>query len=499
MSEHSPLPTVLFQAEDCLAALARGSAALMNAEHWADGVDRLLAEIGPVAGASRVWVFQLLEIQPDAVIQDYIFEWASEECYRQLYQRRFRFFSSSVLAPEYCQLVEERQAGKCHDFCVSSMQNSPFKRHLESQAILSMATVPIFVNGRWWGVLGIDDCKRDISWKGSGLDLLKTTGQLISAAIYRYQLGHRSRQVELFHKVTDCGVWEASLRNGRVWCSEGLKKALGYPDSYPRVPLRRLVARLHPNDRLLLWKKLRIAISGSEVSQFRLDARVQFSQKKWIWQEIIAELRHNEQGTPVALAGILIDISRRKQNEEKANFASERDALTGALNRRGLDRYIEEYPRGTAKHLILFDIDHFKQVNDTYGHLVGDVLLVSLVERIHSELRTHDYLVRLGGEEFAVLTPNMQDDQAASLAERLRLRVAGTPFYIEVPDQNRPLSISITISLGVARQSLEEIDALIPLMAEADQALYAAKHAGRNLAVVYDAMDTAPQGKHFVR
>lgn len=135
-------------ADNCLAALARGSTALMNMEHWADGVDRLLAELEPVTGASRVWIFQLLEIQPEAVVQDYVFEWAASERYRQLTQRRFRFFSSSLADPECRRLVQEHQAGRRHDFCVPAMPDRPLRHSLESQAICSMATVAIFVNGR---------------------------------------------------------------------------------------------------------------------------------------------------------------------------------------------------------------------------------------------------------------------------------------------------------------------------------------------------------------
>ena len=473
-------------AENCLAALARGSNALMTMEHWADGVDRLLAELGPVTGASRVWIFQVLEVQPDAVIQDYVFEWVSSPLYRQLTQRRFRFFSSSMVDPVYRRLVEERQAGERHDFCVPAMLEGPLKCHLESQAIRSMATVPIFVNGRWWGTLGVDDCERAVSWAGPGLDLLETAAQLIAAALYRYQLSHRSRQVELFHKVADCGVWEVSLRNGRVWCSQGLKLALGYPETYPRVPLRRLAARLHPEDRAAIWTHLRAARRAPEKVQFRLDARVRLTKDAWSWHEIIAEMQHNEQGEPVALAGVLVDISRRKHEEELAQAASERDALTGALNRRGLDRQMAACPTVSTRHLILFDIDHFKQINDTHGHLVGDALLLQLVDRLQHELRPEDCLVRLGGEEFAVLATGMQDDQAVALAERLRHRVADAPFCVEVPGLGAPVSVAMSISLGVARQACDDAEPLGQLMAEADQALYAAKYAGRNTVVACD-------------
>ncbi len=248
---------VLIDTADCLAALSRGGSTLMRADHWAEGVDRLLAEIGPVTGASRVWIFQLLEVQSDTVVQDYVFEWAPSEHYRQLNQNRFRFFSSSLEDPVYRRLVEERQAGVSHDFCIPVMPPGPLRSDLEGQAIQSMATVPIFVNGHWWGTLGIDDCERPVSWRGPGLDLLEAAGQLIAAALYRYELNHRSRQIELFHKVADCGVWEISLRNGRVWCSQAFKTVLGYPETYPRVPLRRLLARLHPDDRAALRTCLR--------------------------------------------------------------------------------------------------------------------------------------------------------------------------------------------------------------------------------------------------
>ncbi len=470
------LPPVPLDTAAALAALSSGGTALMGAEHWADGVDRLLAEIGPVTGVSRVWIFQLLEVQPDAVVQDYVFEWASSDRYRQLNQRRFRFFSSSLDDPLYRRLVEERQEGKRHDFCVPAMPPGPLRANLESQSIQSMATVPIFVNGHWWGTLGIDDCERPVSWQGAGLDLLEAAGQLVAAALYRYQLNHRSRQIELFHKVADCGVWEVSLRNGRVWCSRALKAMLGYPDTYPRLPLRRLLSRLHPQDRTALWSRLRVLRGGVGSAQFRLDARVRLVDQEWVWHELIAELQCSEMGRPVAVAGLILDISRRKGHEQRALDASRQDALTGALNRRGMAEHLAAgEANGAHHHLIMFDIDHFKRLNDTHGHLVGDVLLKQLVQRV----RDDDGLVRLGGEEFAVLLDGMRDEQVLALAERLRQRVAEAPFSVAIA-QAAPLQIRMSISLGVARQDDGAPDLLVQMMAHADQALYAAKRAGRN-------------------
>ncbi|MBB3329893.1 diguanylate cyclase (GGDEF)-like protein [Halomonas campaniensis] len=287
--------------------------------------------------------------------------------------------------------------------------------------------------------------------------------------------------------MADCGVWEVSLRNGRVWCSQALKATLGYPETYPRVPLRRLLARLHPVDRAGLWTALRRVRGGDGSAQFRLDARLRLAGHAWVWHEIIAEFQHDEQGRPVAIAGLLLDISRRKQHEEQALAASQLDALTGALNRRGLARHLEGAEQDAMdRHLILLDIDHFKQINDTHGHPVGDALLRLMVKRLRHELRPDDCLVRLGGEEFAVLISGMQDDQALALAERLRRRVAEAPFHVDVPGGGQA-RVAMSISLGIARQSGDAPDPLGQMMAQADRALYAAKHAGRNRVLTHAA------------
>jgi len=124
--------------------------------------------------------------------------------------------------------------------------------------------------------------------------------------------------------------------------------------------------------------------------------------------------------------------------------------------------------------LLLFDIDHFKSVNDSYGHPGGDTILRQVAERARALLRLEDTLGRYGGEEFAILLRN--SDLLASLkaAERLRLEIAERPFEL---DGEEPLQVTISIGVACWRPELTQ-DGLI---AEADQHLYAAKDAGRNL------------------
>lgn len=159
---------------------------------------------------------------------------------------------------------------------------------------------------------------------------------------------------------------------------------------------------------------------------------------------------------------------------------AERDPLTGAFNRRAFHAVADHiFARGrrerSAVSLVILDLDHFKSVNDTYGHMAGDAVLKRVVDIVHGVLRAQDVLVRLGGEEFAMLLPATDVGKAHHVAERIRLAVEAELFDIG------PSAVRITTSLGVASISamsdLVEIDDMIE---QADVALYQAKDAGRN-------------------
>jgi diguanylate cyclase (GGDEF)-like protein len=153
------------------------------------------------------------------------------------------------------------------------------------------------------------------------------------------------------------------------------------------------------------------------------------------------------------------------------------DFLTKLLNRYSYNKILETEIMRAARYqhhlaLIIADLDHFKDINDTYGHKVGDQILIQLAAIFREQVRQPDSVARIGGEEFAVITPETSREQACQLAERLRQCVAQAHFR-EIP--------GLTISLGVTElQAHERQDALFR---RADQALYQAKMAGRNLVV----------------
>jgi diguanylate cyclase (GGDEF)-like protein len=175
--------------------------------------------------------------------------------------------------------------------------------------------------------------------------------------------------------------------------------------------------------------------------------------------------------------GAAIVIENAKLYEKSQQLATS-DALTSIFNRRHFyELALTEFERSKRykAHLsvIMLDIDHFKYINDKYGHLTGDQILISFVQRVQAELRTSDVFARYGGEEFIILLPETDNRQAIQVAERLRVVTAEKPFT------NNQTSPYITISLGVATldDSCDNLDTLID---RSDKALYEAKQIGRN-------------------
>jgi diguanylate cyclase (GGDEF)-like protein len=169
-----------------------------------------------------------------------------------------------------------------------------------------------------------------------------------------------------------------------------------------------------------------------------------------------------------------------------------RDELTGLYNRREMDRLMDDEFARCERYdcpfsLILLDIDNFKQVNDTYGHLVGDQVLKQLANIIKANVRLADRPIRFGGEEFALLLPETSESKGHTLAERLRKAVEGQPFVCNM-ENGEDASVEITISLGVADypDSTQNKEALLTA---ADEALYVAKRSGRNQTVVFRSID----------
>ncbi|SEH38928.1 sensor domain-containing diguanylate cyclase [Magnetospirillum fulvum] len=198
---------------------------------------------------------------------------------------------------------------------------------------------------------------------------------------------------------------------------------------------------------------------------------------------IIGRSRLDHPSSEGGRVGTITDITERKEMERRLRELATTDDLTGALNRRAFFAAITQEAERAGRYggqmsLVMIDLDHFKQVNDRFGHAAGDRALKLAAQAMRTGLRDIDVLGRLGGEEFAILLPQTPLAGALDVAERLRAAIA----QIAIPVDPAPTTIGLTASLGVAdRQGNESGPDRILL--RADAALYRAKDEGRNRVV----------------
>ncbi len=210
-----------------------------------------------------------------------------------------------------------------------------------------------------------------------------------------------------------------------------------------------------------------------------------------------------EQGKPEAVCVMVFDatdtaIAQNLLKDAMHTLAeiSNRDGLTGIYNRRYLEtRLSSEFDRtrryGGTFSVVLFDLDFFKKVNDTYGHLAGDKVLIEIAARVKDKLRSSDVLGRYGGEEFMLILPETQLEGARIFADRLRETIELEPVIFD------NITIPVTVSMGVTEHQAD-MAAYGALIHQSDLALYASKAAGRNRVTCYEAAleKLAAEGKH---
>lgn len=180
-----------------------------------------------------------------------------------------------------------------------------------------------------------------------------------------------------------------------------------------------------------------------------------------------------------------LSIMQREREEAvvKLQEYADRDGLTGIANRRYFEaRLADEFSRwqrhGGDLSVLLFDLDHFKKINDEFGHVVGDAVLRVMAQRVVSVVRKEDTFGRFGGEEFALLLPATPLSDAICVAEKIRHAIGGTPVDVH----GVPVPVTASVGAAAARSGVQGYETLVH---EADAALYSAKRRGRNRSVAF--------------
>ena len=247
------------------------------------------------------------------------------------------------------------------------------------------------------------------------------------------------------------------------------------------VPIARVAALLPPGGVRRQWYLLTVFV----VLFFAAD--VGYAMTSWESPNLMVSIVFFSGACFVWQVGILsfktaLDVRRVALLEQETIT----DPLMQIYNRRYLERRLKEEVARSQRYerplsLLLLDVDHFKRINDTYGHAMGDRVLQNLGQLLRHTVREADILVRYGGEEILVVAPDTPSAVAATLAERLRQAVENTPLAFE-SDHPGARTVPITVSIGVASVQTS-LESPATLMRRADEALYRAKHAGRNRVV----------------
>ncbi len=240
-----------------------------------------------------------------------------------------------------------------------------------------------------------------------------------------------------------------------------------------------IAAITHPDDRHLHRDAHADLIAGRRTS-YELERRYIHGDGHVVWAVVTVGAVPDADGQVSMIVAQTRDVSRRRQRLRRAEWRADHDPLTGVLNRSGLrrelDRMLATYDPARPGAVLLVDLDGFKAVNDTAGHLAGDRFLVLLAECVRDAVRTSDAIGRVGGDEFVVLAPDVPgSDEARALAEAVRLAVS------VLGAREAPL-VGVTASVGVA---LTPAASQQEILRRADVAMYAAKHAGGDRVAVH--------------
>jgi diguanylate cyclase (GGDEF)-like protein/PAS domain S-box-containing protein len=460
---------------DALLNVVTKSAAELLGTHHDDAISLVLELIGETVAVSRV---QLNAIQTDTeghLRSTVRYEWCAPEVTGVIDNPLFQELD---LTQYFAKAVAPALSGEVASFFVDDISGR-YRALFVDTKMRSFLQIPVQVEEKLWGSLNfIDSSDRKREWSWAETDTLKTLAGLIGVSITRARY-----------------VKELSDANMIVQNSPTILYRLRGEPSFPLIYVSHNITKFgHDPTKLMAshdWAASLIdsqdlsKVNSAMASMLEKDTqgaavefRLRTGSDSYRWVENRYTPVRDSQGRLIEVEGIIVDITERKAAEEKIALLARTDGLTGLANRatfiERLRHAFAAAQRGASSFAILYiDLDHFKPVNDTLGHPIGDQLLREVSERLKSLVRETDVVARLGGDEFAVLQLDMGEPaNAGTLAEKIQQSIA-QPFTLS----GNTVSISASIGVCPYQGSSTGPDAML---AQADLALYRSKDEGRN-------------------
>jgi len=280
------------------------------------------------------------------------------------------------------------------------------------------------------------------------------------------------------------GVWDLNLATKTVHLSDRWKEMLGYRPDEIEDSLDGWLSRVHPDDLPRLRSIIDASIAG-ELSVIEQRYRMQVKGGDYRWMLTRGEVVKNKDGKAIQVVGRQTDVDEEDESREAVRTSGLQDSLTRLPNRRVLmDRMRHAFARAARDPeqsfaVLFFDLDRFKNVNDSLGHLTGDKLLHAIARRVESSCRPGDTVARFGGDEFVILVEDIKDIRGATVAaERIQEEFRG-PFDLD------GIEVFATISIGIALWN-PDYDGPEDMLRDSDTAMYRAKAMGSNSFAVFD-------------
>ncbi len=382
-----------------------------------------------------------------------------------------------------------------------SMSGMPLKVST-GYLVYSLMHVPILSHGKPLGVLSVDNRGTDRPFTETDESILTSLADYAAVALENANLYEQARQeidermrVEvalreseeryaLAMRGANDGLWDWNLKTQRIYYSSRWKSMLGYEEKEITDSPNEWFSRIHPDD-IERTKREIAAHTKHMTTHFENEHRIEHRIGEYHWVLSRGVAIWDEDGKAVRMVGSMADITDRKLAEERLLFDAFHDTLTGLANRallmERLRFSIERFKRSAKNQfaLLFMDVDRFKDINDSLGHMVGDNLLKAVGEALTSILRPTDTVARLGGDEFVILLDEISDaSDATRVADRVQRELAmihgqvGHAVYITA-------SIGIVLS-ATGYQNAEDV------LRDADIAMYRAKAHGKARYEIFD-------------
>ncbi len=280
------------------------------------------------------------------------------------------------------------------------------------------------------------------------------------------------------------GIWDLDLATETVHLSDRWKEMLGYQKDEIEDVLEGWLSRVHPEDLTRLRAIIDASIAG-EVSVIEQRYRMQMQNGDYRWMLTRAEVVKNEDGKAIRIVGRQTDVDEEDESREAVRTSGLQDSLTRLPNRTVLmDRMHHAFARAQRDSeqsfaVLFFDLDRFKNVNDSLGHITGDKLLRAIAKRVEKACRPGDTVARFGGDEFVILVEDIKDIRAATVAAERIQEEFRVPFDLD------GIEVFTTISIGIALWN-SNYKRPEDLLRDSDTAMYRAKAMGRNSFAVFD-------------